>query len=265
MREIIFTDLDGTFLNHDDYKFDASKESREVLKRKNIPIIFTTSKTKVEVEILQNKVGIKEPFIVENGAAIFFPKNYQGFNIDFLEDYGEYKIFRLGFKYEKILEFYKKYKQKFNMLGFCDMSIEEISKYTSLPLNLAILAKQRDFSEPIIFEKMPNLQELEFLANEYDIKITQGGRFYHLMGKNQDKGRAVKKAKEIFSKLYGENIYSIGLGDGYNDVALLENVECPILMKNHYDSYIDIDIKNLQKSSFKGAKGWNEMVLKNVT
>ena len=66
MKTLIFTDLDGTFLNHSDYSFEDSKEALEKISQKNIPLIFTTSKTKVEVELLQKKVGIKEPFIIEN-------------------------------------------------------------------------------------------------------------------------------------------------------------------------------------------------------
>ena len=85
MKTLIFTDLDGTFLNHHNYSFDESKQALEKVEHKKIPLIFTTSKTRVEVEVLQKKVAIKEPFIVENGAAIFIPKNYQNLDFSFLD------------------------------------------------------------------------------------------------------------------------------------------------------------------------------------
>ena len=51
MKNIIFTDLDGTFLNHDNYSFQESQEALEKIEQQRIPLIFTTSKTKIEVEI----------------------------------------------------------------------------------------------------------------------------------------------------------------------------------------------------------------------
>ena len=86
MKTIIFTDLDGTFLNHDDYSYQDSLQALNSIFQKEIPLIFTTSKTKIEIEKLQNNLQITEPFIVENGAAIFIPKNYKGLDFSFLPE-----------------------------------------------------------------------------------------------------------------------------------------------------------------------------------
>lgn len=264
MKTIIFTDLDGTLLNHDDYSFEDALEAIELLKKRDIPIIFTTSKTKIEVEILQNKIGIKEPFITENGAAIFFPKDYKGLNISTLKDYEDYKILQLGKTYAQILNFYNQYKEEFGMFGFSQMDNKEVAYYTNQDEKSASYSKARDFTEPFLLKDPSKLENLKNLALTYKIKITKGGRFYHLIGEKQDKGIAVKQAIKIFSKLYNTNINSIALGDGQNDIVMLEQVNIPIVIKAHDDTYIEVDIKNLQKSTFKGPKGWNEMVLKNV-
>lgn len=264
MKTLIFSDLDGTFLNHDDYSFKGALEALEILKDKNIPLIFTTSKTKTEVELLQKEVGISEPFIIENGAAIFFPKIYKNLDLSFLEEYENYYIFSLGIKYNEILNFYNQYKVKFKMIGFSDMSLEDISFYTDLSKDEANFSKNRTFSEPFILKDDFYLEELKEKAKKSGLKITKGGRFYHLMGEKQDKGIAVKRAIEIFSSVYNDEIKSIGLGDGENDLPMLLNVDIPIIIKNHNNKYIDFDCKNIQKSTFKGSKGWNEMVKKNV-
>ncbi len=265
MKTLIFTDLDGTFLNHNDYSFDAAKQVLKKISNKKIPLIFTTSKTRVEVEILQKKVGIKEPFIVENGAAIFIPKNYQNFDFSFLDNFNEYYIFELGLRYKQILNFYNKYKKEFGMFGFSDMSLQEVANYTGLDIDNAELAKQRDFTEPFLLKDDSILDNLENLALTYNIKITKGGRFYHLIGEFQDKGKAVKKTEEIFKSIYNKKISSIALGDGENDISMLENVNIPIIIKNHKGEYLDCDIKNIKKSTFQGSKGWNEMLTKVLT
>lgn len=264
MKKLIFTDLDGTFLNHDNYSFHESLEALDKIKEETIPLIFTTSKTKAEVLELQKSVGIDEPFIIENGAALFIPKGYQDLQFDSSKTYSGYKVLVLGKKYSQILEFYNEYKEEFGMKGFSDMSLSEVMEYTSLNESGAKLAIQRDFTEPFILEDSSVFERLCNLASTYNIKITKGGRFYHLIGENQDKGIAVEKTSELFSKLYNEKVQTIGLGDGPNDIVMFENVDIPIAIKNHLGEYVECDVKNLQYSTFKGSLGFNEMVLKNV-
>ncbi|MFC2108951.1 HAD-IIB family hydrolase [Bacteroidota bacterium] len=264
MKTLVFTDLDGTFLNHDDYSFDASSEALELIFGKQIPLVFTTSKTKIEVEQLQQKVNIKEPFIVENGAALFIPKNYRGFDFSFLEEFGAYYVLQLGVAYDQVLSFYNSYKENFKMFGFSDMSLGKIMELTGLSERNAEMSKQRNFTEPFVLEDSSCLESLEKLAEKHQLKITKGGRFYHLIGENQDKGKAVEMCIAIFEEIYNEEVRSIGLGDGQNDVPLLNSVDVPIAIQNHEGVYVSLSNSELQKSSFKGAKGWNEMVIKNV-
>ncbi|MEN6467293.1 MAG: HAD hydrolase family protein, partial [Syntrophaceae bacterium] len=76
MQMIIFTDLDGSLLDHEDYSFEAARPSIERIKRLGIPLVMTTSKTRREVELLQREMGMSAPMIVENGGGIFCPPGY---------------------------------------------------------------------------------------------------------------------------------------------------------------------------------------------
>ncbi|WP_029520762.1 HAD-IIB family hydrolase [Persephonella sp. IF05-L8] len=255
---VIFTDLDGSLLNHDDYSYSDATESLEKIKKLKIPLIFTTSKTRIEVELLQQEIGIKEPFIVENGAAIFFPLGYRNFRIDApVKD--NYQVIVLGETYQKIREFFNRVKGEFGLKGFGDMSVEEVAALTGLSVEKAKLAKQREFTEPFITEKPELLSELEKLAEKNGLKITKGGRFYHLIGKNQDKGKAVKITSDIFKKNIGD-IITIGIGDSKNDIPMLENVDIPILIPKINNKYEEVNIKNLIKAPYPGSKGWNAVV-----
>lgn len=264
MKSILFTDLDGTFLNHDDYRFDASHEALARIKELRIPLIFTTSKTKAEVERLQQQVGICEPFIVENGAALFIPRGYQGFLLPELQNYEDKKILIFGQPYKKVLEFYRLYREEFGMIGFSDMSDVELADLTGLTPTAVLLSKQREFTEPFILKDARQIDELQRLAHCYELKITTGGRFYHLMGETQDKGIAVMDTIALFEQLYETKIHSIALGDSENDLPMLESVDNPIVIQKPNGSYLEIGLANIQKSHYPGAKGWNEMVLKNV-
>ena len=81
MELIIFTDLDGTLLDLDTYSFKKAKPALKLIKKenkkeKNIAVVPCTSKTAEETKFYLKKLKIKEPFIVENGGAIYIPKGY---------------------------------------------------------------------------------------------------------------------------------------------------------------------------------------------
>ena len=76
LRSIIFTDLDGSLLSHDDYNFEAAKECLDKLEADNVPVICATSKTFAELLELRQALNNRHPFIVENGAAVYIPKDY---------------------------------------------------------------------------------------------------------------------------------------------------------------------------------------------
>ncbi len=239
---IIFTDLDGTLLNHEDYSFDEASEMLDFIKMHNIPLIFTTSKTKKECEMLQEKIGLDAPFIVENGACIF---GMEGGDV------------QLGLHYSDIRLFMDSVKETFDIQAFSDMSVEAVMEYTDFSYDLAKMAKERDFSEPFLIKDERKLTALEKLAEEAGMKILKGGRFYHLVGIEQDKGKAVSRVLEVY-----HDRDSIGLGDNYNDVDMLRIVDTPILIPHHEGKYIDVEIPNLIRALHKGSLGWNESLKK---
>ena len=68
---VIFTDLDGTLLHNETFKFENIRQYIKNLLSKNISIIPNSSKTKPEIYNFCNELEEELPFIVENGAAIY--------------------------------------------------------------------------------------------------------------------------------------------------------------------------------------------------
>ena len=165
---LIFTDLDGTLLDHDSYRFDEASMMLDYLKAHRIPLIIVTSKTKNEVIRLQKLLAIEMPFIVENGAGILIPKS------------GGYETIAMGQDYKAIRQAFERYAQSVPMRGFFDMSAEEIAACTNLPLKQATDAKERLFTEPFILEDENALDLLSKLADNDGLSIVKGGVFIAL-------------------------------------------------------------------------------------
>ncbi len=132
-RYIIFTDLDGTLLNHEDYTYAEAKPMLAWLKLQGIPVVFTTSKTRKECTLLQDEMGVNDPFIIENGAAICRR---------------EETLEVLGAPYAKIRACLEEFKERFSLLPFFDMSVEEVMERTGFGYIEAQIAKEREYSEP---------------------------------------------------------------------------------------------------------------------
>jgi HAD superfamily hydrolase (TIGR01484 family) len=74
-KNVVFADLDGTFLD----EAYGCKDTKPLVKRLSAlgsAVVFCSSKTRSEIEYYRKTLRLNEPFISENGSAIFIPKNY---------------------------------------------------------------------------------------------------------------------------------------------------------------------------------------------
>ena len=63
---LIFTDLDGSLLDRDTFKFDTIKKYVKSLVNDGIIIIPNSSKTEKEIEKFNRDLGVALPYISEN-------------------------------------------------------------------------------------------------------------------------------------------------------------------------------------------------------
>lgn len=266
IQPIIFTDLDGTLLDYPAYSFEKAKPALEMLKRKDIPLILCSSKTKQEIEFYRNKLNNHHPFISENGGGIFIPEDYFGFKIEDIgfktEKVDHYYLIRLGTLYIRLRKAIVKLRQKgFPVKGFGDMTIKEIANATSLSEEEAAMSKERDFDEPFFFEgNKDEIGRLSASVQSMGFGIARG-RYFHILGDN-DKGRAVAILIDLYKKLFGQ-IITIAVGDSPNDLPMLEQVEYPVIVQKPDGTYnSDMNVHNLIKADGIGPEGWNRIILK---
>ncbi|TET40956.1 MAG: mannosyl-3-phosphoglycerate phosphatase, partial [Dehalococcoidia bacterium] len=154
MKQVVFTDLDGTLLDAADYSYEKSLAGINRLKRDGIPVIFCSAKTRAEQEVYRRKMEVFHPFIVENGGAIFIPSNYFPFPFSYHKIVGGLLVIELGIPCDEIKKVLGKVKEEggFQLRGFGDMSAEEVARESGLDLESAKLAKQREYDETVKFD-----------------------------------------------------------------------------------------------------------------
>lgn len=254
---IIFSDLDGTLLDHHDYSFSAALPALERIKTLGIPLILNSSKTRAEMIELRTKLDIDDPFVVENGAAVFIPQHYfPGFHEPLTPHI-------LSPNRNKLLTILKKLKREhqFPFKGFNDFSAEQISAQTGLNREQAEQAKQRLASEPI--QWLGNERQLGQFKTElkaYGLKLIKGGRFWHIMGQT-DKAKAMHWLVRQFKRLSPKKTTVIALGDSENDKAMLEQADFAAVIRNSDDQHLQLNRnKSVIYTDQQGPDGWQEAV-----
>jgi mannosyl-3-phosphoglycerate phosphatase len=228
IKSVIFADLDGTFLNSK-YDYTDTKPVVNQLSALCGSVVFCSSKTRNEIEFYRKAVGIDEPFISENGSAIFIPKLYFPFSYNCTQT-SDYNVIRLGESYKTLREKLAEIKEKTGarIMGFGDMTLEELSCDTGLPLHLAKLAQQREHDEPFRILNGSKSNVIKAIKHE-GLHCTQGGKYFHLTG-NTDKGKAINILKNLYFQMF-RKIETFGVGDGPNDFPMLKVVDRPFFIK----------------------------------
>jgi mannosyl-3-phosphoglycerate phosphatase len=258
-KTVIFTDLDASLLDPKTYSFKEAMPALKLIREKGIPLVLCSSKTRPELELYRKRLQNKDPFVAENGGAVFVPAGY--FTIlmgSALRE--EYVISAFGTSYEDLRTELARLRENMHLpvKGFGDMSVEEIAALTGLPQEEAALARAREFSEPFVFEQGVDERFLKAIEDR-GLHWTQG-KLYTLMG-DHDKGSAVRLLKRWYESERG-TLITIGLGDGLNDLALLKEVDHPVLIQREDGSYDPrIEVPHLIRARGVGPAGWNRALL----
>ncbi len=268
-RLVVFTDLDGTLLDHETYSYSAAQKALDLVERQRIPLILCSSKTRAEMELIQTDLRLRHPFISENGGAIFMPRAYFPFTPEGTRSVEGYVAIEFGAPYWQLVEALHRISAELGIrvVGFSDMSVEEVTQDCKLSPMEARLAKLREYDEPfrILGSSPAARSKLLDALHEAGLRCTKGGRYYHVTGVT-DKGLAIRKLKSLYAQAWGD-VLTVGLGDSLNDLPLLQEVDIPIVVRNPAAGAATRLLRKIPTariSSAPGPRGWSEMVLEVV-
>lgn len=261
---LVFTDLDGTLLDHDSYNWEKARPALSYCQNTGTPVIMVSSKTRAEIEVIQRDMNLSFPFISENGGGIYFPGDFLNVkSIDGILPAGDKFKLTLGKPYDYLVsQLYEISKETgIRVKGFSQMSREEVIRLTGLTSEECGRAIRRDFDEPfIILDKEPGEASIHSSAEKRGLKVTEGGRFYHLHGQS-DKGKAVKRLVSIYKGIY-PRVFSFALGDSPNDFAMFEYADQAVLVrsKKRFDN-LEERFPGIVVTENQGPEGWNSAIL----
>lgn len=233
-RPVIYTDLDGTLLDHDTYGLGPAAPALCDILARGIPVIPVTSKTHAEVQLLCRDLEINGPFVVENGAAIWVPQTWGLSRPTGSATAAGYWCHVLGKSRGYIRGLLAglagEWSGRFHALS--DMSVRQVCAVTGLDEPSARRAQARHYSEALLWLGSAT-DRLGFIhaTSELGLEVVQGGRFLHVLA-GGGKGVAMRWLhKKICSDLYSDAI-SIAAGDADNDLELLEAADHALVVRS---------------------------------
>jgi len=245
---LVFTDLDGTLLDHDTYSFAEALPALDALRRIGAGVVLASSKTAAEIAPLRAEIRLSDwPAIVENGAGVL-PAGKVG-----MPEGADYAGIRAALDTLPGA-------LRAPFTGFGDMSAEEVAQATGLPKEQATLAKRRSFSEPGIWHGDEATRE-DFLAAlaRKGVAGRMGGRFLTLSRGATKADRMQEIARELGARR------TIALGDAPNDVEMLEAADLGIIVANPAHPPLPVLSSEasgrIRRTARPGPDGWNETIL----
>ena len=250
----VVTDLDGTLMDHH-YDWSAAMDAIRRLQRHGIPLIPCTSKTVEEVLRFREQTDLHDPFIVENGGAIYG----ESANGDLWHQ-------ALGPSWKQLRPQLENLELELGetLHALDDLSDGEAERLLGLGGEALLQAKRRRCSVPFIppsaYESRQRLQEL---AEIRQLCVVQGNRLGHLLGRGVSKGRALQTLKQ---RLGASGVKVLALGDSPNDLPLLEAGDCAVVVPGpagpHPELQAGVDEGRYQLAPAPHAEGWSAAVLR---
>ena len=254
-KVVIFTDLDGSLLHRDTFKFDTIKDYISSLIDQGVTIIPNSSKTEKEIEKFNEELGVNLPYISENGSSI------QGLNL--INANFPNKIVLSRQKEELIKIFNDKIPEqlKDKCIQISKINKKEQEKIFGQKDDNLKNALNRKYTLPFLFKGDKNEKnKLSKILSDNSLTLQEGGRVINLCD-NINKVKSMNKVIKILKKTE-DKINSIAVGDNYNDLDMLKSCDVPCLVFNEKFKLDQINIDNLIFSNMPSPEGWADVIKK---
>lgn len=244
---MVFSDLDGTLLDHETYSWEPAAAEIERLARHRIPLILSSSKTDAEMRQLSHAMNLRQPMIIENGGAIAWPDTQDGYTIE-----------KIGRPREEIVAHAHNLRDRhgYRFSGFSDWQADDLATHAGLDPETAALSLDRHATEPILWhDSDERFTAFAAALASHGIRTIRGGRFIHLMGEF-DKVTGMRRIAARIADPSGRAWKSIALGDSPNDAAMLEAADVAVHIRSPESSDLRIHSPCLVQPACPGPHGW---------
>jgi mannosyl-3-phosphoglycerate phosphatase len=235
VRIVLFSDPD-TLRDDGMPGWAATRRAVRTVEEHGIAVVLCGNETRSEMELIQSDLDLREPFISENGGGLFVP---HGYFPDGPPPAGRparnYQVVDFGKPYWQVAEGLHAVARKVRVevIGFSDMSIEDVARNCRLSLAQARLAKLREYDEPFrVLDAGPAAySRICGALRRLDLRCFTHEAFHHATGVG-DKARSVKMLASLYRQAFHRQVLTVGLARASSETSLLHAVDIPMVIQS---------------------------------
>lgn len=268
---IVYSGVDRILLDPRKPPFTTAAAALKEIPLDDTALVLCSGKTRAELELVQQTLGINHPFICENGGAVLIPDGYFRFDVANARSLPGYHAVEFGRAYADVVEILHRTADGLRtpVVGFSDMSIEEVARECRLPMLQARLAKLREYDEPfrLLDPSSGAWSRLSKALQGANLRCTRGQSFDRV-GAPVDPGVGVNLLNGLYRRVGGA-VTTVGVMGSTHEDSLRPLVDYSITVENSDTSagaaggpdavaWASAIVGTLQKLRRKGKQGWFE-------
>jgi mannosyl-3-phosphoglycerate phosphatase len=230
---VVFSGVDSVLSQRQEADlFGKAAKVLEPLQHADVPVVLCSSKTRAEIEQIQHELGFSHPFVCERDGATFIPARYFDFDVPRAREVAGYLAVEFGLPYTNVVQALNRTARRLaiDVVGFNDMSVDEVARDCHLSLSQARLAMLRDYGEhfrvlgptcdarPRLFKALAGL----------GLRCVPGTPYDHV-GAPVRNGTGVKFLRSLYERAHGR-LLTLGLAEAMADESILPLVDRRILI-----------------------------------
>jgi mannosyl-3-phosphoglycerate phosphatase len=231
---VVFSDADGIFVAPRAASLARASRALNLLAREQVSLVLYSSKTRAELELIQQELGIHYPFVAEGGSAVFIPRGHFGFPVPNAREVAGYEAVEFGLPYTTVVEGVRSATERLGVpvLAFSELSVDDVAREQGLSLLQARLAKLREYVEPFrLLDAAADVRHrlARALAASH-LRSVRRGRWEHA-GAPTDCIAAVTLLRQLYRRAFGA-VFTIGLADAAADERLLSLMDRQVIVQD---------------------------------
>jgi predicted mannosyl-3-phosphoglycerate phosphatase (HAD superfamily) len=219
---IVFVDIDAVPVPAAESRAGLAR-MLEAAAHERVVLVFCSQRTRAQVESTRQAFGIFHPFLTENGAAAFLPERYFGSEVENTRKVGGYQAVEFALQYDAVVDVVRRAAERLNVgvLGFSDMSVEQVARECGLSLLEARLAKLREYGEPFrLLSANPVAERRLFRALDTAGLTCRRGTDFHLATAAKGPQQGMALLARLYRIAFGSVLTAAAVeGTGAADLA----------------------------------------------
>jgi mannosyl-3-phosphoglycerate phosphatase len=264
-RIVVVTDIDASLLQPGSRALPDENAALAFLAEHGIPLVINSSRSRAEIERLQQTLPMVAPFISEHGSALFLPHGFFPFVPARARQAVGGHVIEFGRRYYEVADALRLVCSDLNVeaVSLSELSIEEAARELGVSIVEAQLVKLREYTElvRIVDESDKTMSRLLKALRRQGLRGCRRGRHY-LVSATPDRAESLRTLKALWTRAWGEHVM-VGLGDSEDDVAWLQSVDIPIYVENGRSAIPASVLRKLptvRVTERPGRRGWSEAI-----